>query len=106
MAWRRPARARKKPDALIVGIAWYDAVQWAKLKLIAPDADKLDDSYEDWLKQAEDLEWQLRREGMDIRRVAIDIEALEAWCHSRQRPIDGESRSKYTAELASRPQQQ
>jgi hypothetical protein len=83
-----------------VALAWYDAAQWAKLKQVAEDADNLDDSYEDWHRCAENLERELRRKGVAIKRVHIDVEALVGWCTSRKRPVNGEARSEYAAQLA------
>lgn len=48
---KRPSRKRTQ-DELTVGIAWYTPDQWERVKLLADDADALDDTYNDWLKNA------------------------------------------------------
>src|SRR5947208_16160986 len=83
-----------------VAVGWYDAVQWAKLKQAAVDADQLDDSYEQWKHNARKLERDLRNTGIEIQRVPIDVDVLAAWCQARNRPIDGQARSLYAAEFA------
>lgn len=95
---RRSSRARDLP--VIAGLAWYDLAQWTKLKQIAEDAQELDDTHEDWQRNAERTERALRRRGFNLRRVPIDIDALVAWCQARGKPLNGESRVEYTAESA------
>jgi hypothetical protein len=85
-----------------VAIGWYDAVQWARLKQVAIDANDLDDSYEAWKRNAENVERKLRREGTQTQRVQIDVEALVSWCQFQERPVNGKSRSQYAAHLAAR----
>jgi hypothetical protein len=97
---RRHGRARPRAVPARVAVAWYDATQWAKLKQVAQDADSLDDSYEDWQRGAERLERDLRRKGIEIQRAYIDVDSLVGWCASRQKPINGEARSEYAAQLA------
>jgi hypothetical protein len=83
-----------------VAVAWYNPAQWARLKQVAVDADNLDDSYEAWKRNAEGVERELRRKGIEIQRVHIDVEALLAWCQARHQPVSGEARSEYAAQLA------
>ena len=53
MAHRKPKPGRGKPESpMVIGIGWYDRAQWTKLKQVAADAEKLDDTYEDWLRRA------------------------------------------------------
>ena len=42
-------------NAAVAGLAWYRRDQWTRLRELAPDADKLDESYEDWLAGAQKL---------------------------------------------------
>jgi hypothetical protein len=87
----------------VVGIGWYDAVQWAKLKQVAVDPERLDDTHEDWQRTAERTERELARDGgLVIRRVPIDVDALVAWCRERGKPVDGPARSAYAAEMVLR----
>lgn len=97
---KRRVRARTQTAPMNVAIAWYDATQWSKLKLIADDADNLDDTYEAWQRNAMNLERELRKKGIEIRRVSIDVDALVIWCRSHQKRINGEARSAFAAELA------
>ena len=97
---RRRSRGQPDPAPTDVAVGWYDPVQWARLKQVAVDADNLDDSYETWKRSAESFERELRRKGVEIQRVHIDVDSLIAWCQSRHKVIDGEARSEYAAQLA------
>jgi hypothetical protein len=98
---RRPSRRRSRKPGLpaVVGIAWYDSVQWAKLKQVAADAERLDDTHEQWQRNAERTERQLETEGLVLRRVPIDVDALVAWCRTQNRPVNGEARAEYTSRI-------
>ena len=97
---KRQVRAQTPAAPMNVAVAWYDSTQWAKLKLIAEDADNLDDTYEAWQRNAKNLERGLRQKGIEIQRVSIDVDALVIWCKSPKKRITGEARSAYAAELA------
>jgi hypothetical protein len=92
-------RSRKTGVPPVVGIAWYDSVQWTKLKQIAADAEQLDDTHEKWMRNVERTERQLVAEGMIVRRVPIDIDALVAWCRAQNQPVNGAARAEYTSRI-------
>jgi hypothetical protein len=82
---------------MVVGIAWYDATQWAKLKEVAVDPDQLDETHEAWQRTAERTLQQLSAEGLVIRRIPINVDALVQWCRANQKVIDGKARAEYTS---------
>ena len=98
---RRESRRRTHKTGLtpVVGIAWYDSAQWTKLKQIAADTEQLDDTHEEWKRNVERTERQLAADGMVVRRVPIDVDALVAWCRSQNKPVDGASRAEYTSRI-------
>ena len=38
---------------MVTGFAWYRREQWLRLRELASDCDKLDDSYDEWLAGAQ-----------------------------------------------------
>ncbi len=36
-----------------VGIAWYEAEQWSRLLEISADRDELEETYQEWVRDAE-----------------------------------------------------
>jgi hypothetical protein len=85
-------------NSTVVGIGWYDREQWSKLKQVAADAGKLDDTFEAWLRNAEQMEKEIARGGLTVRRVMVKVDSLVAWCVDRNKPLDGEARADYVAE--------
>lgn len=82
-----------------IALAWYDETEWQKLKEIAADKDKLDESYEKWLAGAKKLLHMLHEQGHHAHRIMIDVDTLVRWCTARKRPLDSEARVDYTNAL-------
>jgi hypothetical protein len=81
----------------VVGVAWYSRTEWSELRKIAPDADQLEVTYEEWLIVFERGLTDLRTAGLYPERVPIAIGALSAWCAARHRRPDGAARAEYAA---------
>lgn len=81
----------------IIGVAWYSRQDWVRLRAVASDRTKLDDSYEEWLAGAEKALRGLAKAGADPRRVNVDVEALVEWCQAEGRPVDSAARATYVA---------
>ena len=81
---------------MILGIAWYDKTQWKKMKNVAVDASALDDSYEDWLKQADEFFNNFSQPGKTLKKVHIKIDELVDWCKRNDYAVNAGSRSKFT----------
>jgi predicted nucleic acid-binding protein len=95
---RRRNRIEMAPDAELA-LAWYSREAWERLRQVADDVHALDDTYEDWERQALRAIRDLESHGRPIRKVAIDIDALLAWCREHHRRNDSKARAEYTAEL-------
>jgi hypothetical protein len=98
MARRRSKQRRPMSvPPMLVGVAWYDPVQWAKLKQVAADSDRLEESHEAWLRMAERALQDLTAQGLDVRRVPLNVDALVQWCRDHNKVIDGKARAEYTS---------
>jgi hypothetical protein len=49
-------------------------------------------------KKALDLEKKMKKEGIEIVRVPIDLSAFDLWCKMHKRKPDGASRAEYVGE--------
>ncbi len=100
MAKRRPKTRRYSKEYVETasGVAWYDREQWERLRQVAADPERLEDSYEDWVAMAERAIRDIEATGLLIERVPVDTEELVAWCNERGRPIDGEARAEFAAQ--------
>jgi len=83
---------------VVVGIAWYQPKQWQRVRDISTDADDLEDTYEEWLRLAEQKLAELTAAGLRAERVDIDSEQLIFWCNERGLEVNGRARSLYAAE--------
>ena len=81
----------------VIGLSWWQPDQWERLKEISEDRDLLDDSYEDWRKNASRAIQEIESAGKKVRKVKINLEELLIWCNENGFLVNGESRSKYTA---------
>ncbi len=90
-----------KPDHGLraVGVVWYREADWPHLRAQLADADKLPDTYAEWLASAQGLLAQLRRDGIPAERVPLDPAVFSAWCVARGLALDAQARSQYASEV-------
>lgn len=91
---KKPKHKKEQPIAL----AWYTEEQWELLRQVAADWDSMDQSFARWEKSAGNAYRLLLESGYPVETVDVDVADLIRWCKSRNRPVDGESRSDYVAE--------
>lgn len=82
----------------VVGCAWYRADQWERLREISTDPEKLEQTYEEWVENAERALQGLRESGMRVEKVELDVEELLTWCETRELDPDASARARYAAE--------
>jgi hypothetical protein len=61
-------------SAAILGIAWYKKEEWSHFLEIAADRDELEDTYEEWLRNAETRLREMAEPGINAMRVLINLE--------------------------------
>jgi len=82
-----------------LGLAWYSREAWERLREIADDREKLDETYEEWEQQALAMIRDLEAVGRQVQKIPINIEALVTWCRERKCRIDMAARSEYVSYL-------
>lgn len=90
-------REHKKP-ADPIGIGWYRPEQWALLREVSVDRDKIAETWAEWEATASQKLAELRERGLDIRKVDVGVHELRAWCDERKRSVDAAARSEYVAD--------
>lgn len=86
----------------IIGMPWFEAESFHRVKAIMSDADQLHGSHAAWLLKAQSNEEWLRRAGKIVYRVPLDTARFAAWC-AASRPglnIDAQARADYAAFVA------
>jgi hypothetical protein len=92
-------RDRRAAGEMQLGVAWYTRETWAQLRELADDRDALDDTFEEWERQAVNVIRELESAGRRIRTIAIDVDAAVTWCRQQDRRFDSAARSEYVAQL-------
>jgi hypothetical protein len=91
-ARREAKRGRNKQT---IGIAWYSPAQWNRLREISADADDLEETHAEWLATAESVWAQMVENGLEVKKVVVDVDQLEAWCREQGLSIDAAARSQF-----------
>ncbi len=84
------------------GIAWYRREQWQRLRQISADVEFLEETYEEWLKEATKALGELEKAGVSVTKVDVDVEELLKWCKDQGIAVDGGSRSRFVADKVRR----
>ncbi|MEA3412470.1 MAG: hypothetical protein U9R74_13160 [Pseudomonadota bacterium] len=88
-----------KNDTVNIGVCWYKEEQWERLKEIVSDPDNIEETYQQWRKDAEKTLTELKANRVDIKKVSVDTEEMLIWANEHGRPLDGEARSEYAAHI-------
>lgn len=78
-----------------IALAWYRKDQWDKLLEISIDGDELEQTYEEWVTQANQKIEAMKNKGLNLIRIDVEVNALRSWCEKERRPVDGAARSEY-----------
>lgn len=85
-----------------IGITWYRREDYARLQALFPDGDKIADTYEDWVKQAENIAGRMTLEGFTVVKAYISPKTFPAWCKARGFEMDAKARTEWSREFAER----
>jgi hypothetical protein len=91
-------KKRQEPRPTITGVAWYRPEQWPRLLELSVDQDNLEDTFEEWLRIAEKTFADLKKLGLNIVKVDVDVEELANWCAAEGFPLDSSARSRFVRE--------
>jgi hypothetical protein len=106
---RRKARGTGPPGVIGsgpvqgVGIVWYRREDYARLKQMFPDGDRLPETFEGWCEKLKEVRDVLTSRGILLRRVYLDPENFPAWCEARGLKMDAQARTKYAMETPGEP---
>ena len=89
---------KQRTDAIEVGLSWYRRKNWDRLLRTLTDRDKLHDTYDEWLVDAQHGEKLVKGEGNVVKRIIVDPDELAAWCAIRGVEPVAAVRSEYVCE--------
>ena len=62
------------------------------------DMDRMAQTYDEWLAGVTKTMEELRRRGVDARKVGVDVAEFVLWCEKRSCAVDGRARAEYAGE--------
>ena len=80
-----------------VGAYWIKVEDYAALRKIFDDGDRLPDTWQEWLKVATEMEQGLKAYGHVVMRVYIDPKTFLDWCTANGTTPGREGRKKFVA---------
>ena len=83
----------------VLGIAWYQENQWARLRDVSTDRDRLEPTFGEWLAVAQARYDALSKKETRVQKVHVDVEDMAAWCRQMGRTVDSEGRTAYVVYL-------
>lgn len=97
-------RAKKRSQALLIGLTWYTEETWAKVRASAADPERFEDSFKKWKAMAIKAQREFQRSGVHAVACHIDPEEFAAWRMSNDQENNATSRAEYVSEVLSAAQ--
>lgn len=79
----------------IIGVGWYKQEQWKLLRENSEDAENLENTYYEWVANANDTIKELSNSDYHIEKIEIDVNELIEWCKKEKRSLNGKSRANF-----------
>jgi hypothetical protein len=98
--WLKP---KALPPRLALGVGWYTAENWLKVKQSCVDPDRFEASYAEWLEMAEAALSDMRAAGLAAEKSYVEADALLAWCLAHDKINNSASRAEFVAHQGIRP---
>ncbi|MDP2142740.1 MAG: hypothetical protein Q8J80_01295 [Gallionella sp.] len=94
-------KAKKRSQALIIGLTWYTEETWAQVKASATDPECFEDNFEKWKTVASKARSEFQRSGVRAIECLIVPEELSAWCALHGQENNSTSRAEFVSESLS-----
>lgn len=90
--------AKKRSQAMIVGVTWYTEETWAQVKATASDPECFEQSFEKWKAMAVKARRNFQRSGVRALECQIVPQEFFAWCASQGQENNATSRAEFVSE--------
>lgn len=90
-------KARRRSQQLVVGVTWYTAETWARVKATATDPECFDSSFEKWKAAAVAARRNFQRSGIHALECQIVPEEFFAWCAENQHENSAATRADFVS---------
>ncbi|MEJ2609736.1 MAG: hypothetical protein P8179_06495 [Candidatus Thiodiazotropha sp.] len=82
-------------STMVLGVTWYTADAWVKVKSTAVDPDRFEETFKEWEVIANKALEDLKKSGVNPRKVLIDPSQFAAWCMLCNKENSASSRAEY-----------
>jgi len=89
--------AKKRSQALIVGVTWYTEETWAEVKATATDPVCFEDSFAKWKAMAVAARREFQRSGVRAIECQIVPEEFFAWCTQNAQENNATARAEFVS---------
>lgn len=80
------------------GICWFEKEQWERLKEVAEDRDRLEDTWEEWHARSLDMIETFATRNIFIEKVSVDLDELINWCNSKEKGVNSATRAEFVTQ--------
>ncbi|MFC3912068.1 hypothetical protein ACFOSS_01120 [Pseudaeromonas sharmana] len=88
-------RARKQAPKAAAAVAWYNPENWFKVKALAEDPDRFEETFEAWLVMARRNIKEMEANGLRAVAVPVEVNELMLWCSINGRANRASHRAEY-----------
>ena len=85
-----------------IGLACYKRNQWQQLLATADDSEEIESTWEEWRGNANDFIDKMKKNGMQITEVLIDVDEISEYCHIHKLSNNAKTRAEYITRLLQR----
>jgi hypothetical protein len=90
-------RAKKRSQAMIIGLTWYTEETWAQVKATALDPECFEESFPKWKAMAISARREFQRSGVRAIECQIIPEEFFAWCALNAQENNSTSRAEFVS---------
>ena len=91
-------RAKKGAHSTVLGVTWYSAENWSRIKATAVDPERFEATFAEWQAMAHEALTDMRKGGVEPIKVSITYEELLPWCLVHKKPNNAASRAEFVSQ--------
>lgn len=96
--------AKRRSQAMLAGLTWYNEETWAQVKATASDPECFEDSFPAWKTMANSARKELQRSGVRAIECHIIPQDFFDWCALNNKENIAASRAEFVSEILSAAQ--
>ena len=90
-------KAKKRSEAMIIGVTWYTENTWAQVKATATDPECFEQSFIKWKAMAVKARREFQRSGVRAIECHIVPQEFFAWCVQHSQENNSTSRAEFVS---------